>query len=304
MVSAAGAGQAALQVDARCQLGESILWCERRQVLWWTDIQQARLWQYDPASGQQRQWPLPDRAGSLALCADGGLLLGLAKGLYYLPADAFDGEVLPAPLLYTPVELDRPRHRINDGRCDRDGNFVFGTLNEDAARAPTGAFYQYSHRHGLRALALGGVAIPNSLCFSPEGDRLYFCDSLSRTVRHCRYDAARAWVGEPAVFARVQAPAEPDGATIDRHGQLWSARWGAGQVVCHAADGRVLDVIAVPVAQPTCVAFGGPALDTLFISSAWDGLDDAARVAQPQAGGVFAAQHAGMQGLAEARFAL
>lgn len=296
--------QATLRVDARCQLGESILWCEREQVLWWTDIQQARLWRYSPDSGQQWQWALPDRAGSLALCEDGGLLLGLAKGLHHLPADAFAADVLPAAPLWMPVELDKPGHRINDGRCDREGNFVFGTLNEDAAKAPSGAFYQYSRRHGLRALALGGVAIPNSLCFSPEGDRLYYCDSLSGSIRQCRYDAARAWVGEAQTFAAVAAPAEPDGATVDSEGRLWSARWGVGQVVCHAADGRVLQVIDVPVAQPTCVSLGGPALDTLYISSAWDGLDDAARERQPQAGGVFALALAGVRGLAEARFAL
>ena len=297
------ANVAALLVDARCRLGEGIVWCEQRQCLWWTDIQQSRLWQYHPQSGCSRHWAMPDRLGSLALCSSGGLLLGLAKGLHYLSPEALDADPLPAPELLAAVEPAQPQLRLNDGRCDRDGNFVFGTLNEDPARQQLGTFYQYSRRHGLRRLALGGVAIPNSLCFDPDGKHLYYCDSLQGTILRVAYDADSATVGEPQLFAQVAADASPDGAAIDADGRLWSARWGAGEVVCHDRDGSVQHVVKVPVQQPTCVCFGGPELDTLYITSAWDELDDAALAQQPQAGGVFALRLDGVRGLAESRFA-
>jgi len=296
--------EASLLVDARCRLGEGIVWCGQRQWLWWTDIQQSRLWQYHPQSGRSRHWALPDRMGSLALCRSGGLLLGLAKGLHYLSPEALDAGPLPAPELLAPVEPDQPQLRLNDGRCDRDGNFVFGTLNEDPARQPLGRFYQYSQAHGLRPLALGGVAIPNSLCFDPDGRHLYYCDSLQGAIMRVAYDAASAQVGEPQLFVQVGAGASPDGAAIDADGRLWSARWGAGEVVCHDRDGRVQRVVKVPVDQPSCVCFGGPELDTLYITSAWDELDAAALARQPQAGGVFALQLDGVRGLPESRFAL
>jgi sugar lactone lactonase YvrE len=41
-----------LVVDCRCLLGESILWCPRREVLWWSDIQSSRLRMHGP---QRRQ---------------------------------------------------------------------------------------------------------------------------------------------------------------------------------------------------------------------------------------------------------
>jgi L-arabinonolactonase len=76
-----GGVEAKLAVDCRSRLGEGVVWDERRQVVLWTDINAARLWQYKPLTGETRSVSLPDRLGSFALCDSGCLLLGLAKGL-------------------------------------------------------------------------------------------------------------------------------------------------------------------------------------------------------------------------------
>ncbi|ALN89283.1 SMP-30/gluconolactonase/LRE family protein [Lysobacter gummosus] len=296
------AARARLAVDSRCRLGEGVLWCERRQALWWTDIQSARLWRHTPGDRRSRYWRLPDRLGSFALCESGRLLLGLAKGVYSAdPGAAEDLDAL-APTLLAPVEADQPTLRINDGRCDRSGNFVFGTLNEDLRRAPMGRFYQYSRRHGLRPLALAGVAIANSLCFDLDGRGLYYCDSRQGRIMHVAYDADSAQVGAPEVFAEVQAPASPDGAAVDSEGRVWSAQWGVGRVVGYGHDGRVERVVEVPTSNVSCLSFAGAALDEIYITTAREELDDAQRRAQPDAGGVFRASVAGVRGLAEARF--
>ena len=72
---------AVLEVDSRCTLGEGITWWAARESLLWTDIQSSRLWLHSPGDGSTRSWALPNRLGSLAICASGGLLLGLAKSL-------------------------------------------------------------------------------------------------------------------------------------------------------------------------------------------------------------------------------
>lgn len=293
---------AELAVDSRCRLGEGVLWCEREQALWWTDIHSARLWRHRPGRGDTRHWRLPDRLGSFALCESGRLLLGLAKGLHYAdPREAETLDLLPT-VAVAAVEPDLPSLRINDGRADRDGNFVFGTLNEDSARAPIGSFYQYSRKHGLRRLDLGGAAIPNSLCFDPDGRGIYYCDTLQGRIMHAAYDAGRAEVGAPRVFAEVPAPASPDGAAIDRDGRLWSAQWGAGRVVGYARDGRVERFVAVPTDHVSCLSFAGPELDRLYITTARDELAPERLRGQPAAGGVFHARIAGLRGLPEARF--
>ena len=67
-------------------------------------------------------------------------------------------------------------------------------------------------------------------------------------------------------------------------------------------DGREDRVVAVPTAQPTRPAFGGAQLDTLYFTSAHDGMDVVTRAIDRHAGDVFAFEP-GVRGLPEPRFA-
>ncbi|WP_415253616.1 SMP-30/gluconolactonase/LRE family protein [Thermomonas sp.] len=277
---------ATLAIDSPCTLGESILWCERRRVLYWADIIAAQLWRHDPATGDTRHWPLPASLGCLALAEDGRLLLGLAKGLYASDVEA----QLDAPQLLleklTDVEAGDAHTRINDGRADRHGGFVFGTKSEWPDRRRAGRFYQFTAAHGLRQLALPAAAIPNSICFDASGTRMYFCDSLEPRILHCDYDAATAQVADVRTFVELDAAnASPDGAIIDAEGALWNAQWGACRVVRYLPDGSMSAIVQLPTSQPSCCTLQG---DTLYISTARDELDPAALAAQPHAGSVFA----------------
>lgn len=293
---------ASLAVDSRCRLGESPVWCERRATLFWVDITGQRLWSHRPADAQTRSWEAPDALGCVALCEDGRLLLGLAKELCLAePADDID-----APLRLTPlvaVEPDYAHTRVNDGRCDRDGNFVFGTKLEREGASPHGSFYQYSAAHGLRRLAIPHAAIPNSICFSRDGGTLYFCDSSIPEILCCHYDAATAKVASIRRFARLDPDsAAPDGSCIDADGGLWNAQWGAGRVVRYDGDGMPDAIVPVPVRNPSCCAFGGTQFERLYVTTARQDMGDDELAASPTAGGVFASD-VGMSGLAESRFA-
>lgn len=294
---------AALAFDSRCTLGESIVWCARERVLWWTDIKGRRIWRGSPGAGSTQWWSTPGRVGSLALCESGRLLLGMEDALYLGdPTRHAAGTGLSCDHLVD-VPMEGAAMRINDGRLDRSGNFVFGCINEDPAHARTARFHQYSLRQGLRALALEPVAIANGICFDPDGRGMYYCDSLQGRIMHVGYDAATATVSEPRVFAVIEGGAEPDGAVVDADGRVWGAQWAAGQVVRYAAAGEVELRVPVPASQPTCVAFAGEDLGTLYVTSARDGLDAAALHALPTSGGVFTAVLDGVRGLPDVRFA-
>jgi sugar lactone lactonase YvrE len=293
---------AELVVDSRCTLGEGILWDARRDALLWTDIERSMLWLHHTDDGSTRTWRLPDRLGSLALCESGRLLLALAKGLYLADIDGPPEAELAVALL-VPLEIDLMSMRTNDGRTDRAGNFVFGTMNEHPDKAPIGTFFQYSIRHGLRPLALGGVAIPNSICFSPDGGTMYFCDSMSGRILQCRYDAESATVSDFRVFVEF-GPGRglPDGSVIDADGCLWNAEWGAARVRRYTTGGTIEREIAVPAKNPTCPVFGGRDLTELYVTSARQELTPQELAARPDAGGVYRAQPEGVRGLPEARF--
>ena len=297
----APADTAALAIDSRCRLGEGIVWDDRARCLYWTDILSARLWRHVPSSGQTDAWELPEPLGCLALCEDGRLLLALAKSIRIADAPVPDAPLALQTLCALEPELGVST-RSNDGRCDRHGNFVFGTKDETGANPPLGRFYQFSARHGLRPLPLATAAIPNSICFSPDGGTLYFCDSAQPRILRCDYDPETAGASTPSLFATIEGPGAPDGSTIDAQGHLWNAQWGGGHTVRYAPDGSIAGVVAIPAGMPSCCAIGGAALDTLYVTTAREEMDAAALQAAPSAGGVFALALDGGRGLPEARW--
>ena len=290
---------AQLLVDGHHELGEGVLWCERSHTVFWTDIHASRLWNHDPQSGATRSWPMPERLCCFAFTADPErLLIGLASRLAFFNLGT--GAITPI----CRIEDDLPTTRLNDGRCDRQGRFVFGTLNEDAGRAPIASFYRLNADLSLERLPLPGIAISNSICFSPDGTRMYYCDSMEGKIMVCDYDPASGAIANQRVFADLaQQPGGPDGSTVDADGHVWNAQWGGARVVRFAPDGRIDRIVDMPTAQPSCVAFGGTALDTLFVTSAHEGMTVQQRQQDALAGALFAVPETGVRGLPEMRFA-
>lgn len=284
--------------DTRHELGECVLWCERTGRLLWTDIPAATLWAYSPATGRTASWPMPERLCCFALTgSDDRLLLGLASGLAFFTFSS--GKVTRI----CDVEPEIPSTRINDGRCDRQGRFVFGMFNQaEHPKHALGGFYRLNLDLSLERLPLPNAAIANSICFSPNGRRMYFADSAQKAILYADYNPCSAEVGRVHTFVAADAvPGEPDGSTIDAAGYLWSTRWGAGIVARFAPDGQLERTVALAAPQPSCPAFGGPDLTTLFVTSAHLGMSNQERAAAPLSGAVFA-QALELRGLPESRF--
>ncbi len=271
-------------------LGEGIIWSEQRRELFWSDIQNSRLWRYSQATNIARMWALPDRLGALAECESGKLLLGFTKQLCMTALDEeWQADRLDATPLVS-VEAALASTRINDGRTDRAGNFVFGTLNEHPDQRAIGNFYQFSILHGLRRLALPSVVIPNSICFSPDGGTMYFCDSLERRIMRCDYDADEAKVANVREFVRLAADQGlPDGSVVDADGCLWNAEWGSAMVRRYTPRGAMDCAIGVPTKNPTCVVFGGSGLDELYVTSSRQEMSLEELESTQHAGGVYRA---------------
>ncbi|MES2102780.1 MAG: SMP-30/gluconolactonase/LRE family protein [Pseudomonadota bacterium] len=292
--------EAELLIDAKNRLGECVLWCDRTQRVFWTDIQSARLHAYAPATQEMRTWEMPERLSSFAFTNDDNrLLLGLASRLAFF--DLSTAAITPI----CPVEADLPTTRINDGRCDRQGRFVFGTMNEAPGKPAIGGFYRLNADLSLQRLPLPPVAIANSLCFSLDGSTMFYCDSMQGIVyRWDGYDSDDASAGRIQAFVDLSADsAAPDGSTIDAEGFLWNAQWGGRRVVRYAMDGRADRTVTVPTSQPSCACLGGEQLDQLFITSARDEISEERLARQPQAGGLFHTHLQDVRGVPECRFA-
>jgi L-arabinonolactonase len=276
-------------------LGEGILWDSRRHVLWWTDIQSRRLYRHHWAMGTTQVLETPERVGSFGLVAGSErLITAFESGIAFYGPDDQSLSWLARP------PKPHPAVRFNDGRVDRRGRFWSGTMIEADQSTATGCLYSFDSTLGIRC-QLTDVRISNSLCMSPDGRRLYFADSPTRTIRAFELNEPDGTLGTSQIFAQTPAGADPDGAAIDVDGCLWSAHWGAGCVVRYTPEGQIDRTLRVPASQPTCVCFAGPDLDVLCVTTARVGLSETMLRAESNAGDVFL-YRTGIQGLPEAEY--
>jgi sugar lactone lactonase YvrE len=281
-------------LPARALLAEGPLWDAEDRRLYWVDIKGRAVHQFDPASGRDRQWPTPEPVGSLARREAGGLVVALASGFHFLDLDTGAFEAVARP------ERERAENRLNDGKPDRRGRFWAGSMH-DPETAPTGALYRLDP-DGTCHRKVDGVVISNALCWSPDGRTMYYADTIRRTVWAWDSDPDRGEIANRRVFVTLSGDeGSPDGATVDVEGFVWLAHWDGWQLTRHDPTGRTERVVRLPVQRPTCPAFGGPALDVLYVTSASIGLSPEALAAQPCAGGLLALEP-GVRGVLEARF--
>ncbi len=282
-------------LDAHASLGECPVWSVSEQVLYWIDINAPSLNRFDPATGSSRAMPMPSSIGSFGLRRDGGFVVALRDGVHLArPDGTLERRIAPAP-------YDPAHHRFNDGRCDPQGRFFVGSMNErrDAASA---ALYRVDP-DGRLTEVFGGLTISNGLAWSPDGATMYHADTTARTIRAYAFDARTGTPSSPRVLKRFDAGGDhPDGGAADREGCYWTALYGGGRVVRLSPEGRVRAEIALPALCPTMCAFGGPDLATLYVTSARQkrSAEEIARL--PLSGGIFALR-APVAGLPEPTFA-
>jgi len=275
------------------RLGECPLWDERESMLWWVDSRWPALKRFDPATGAVMMQVLPEVVGSIAFRDQGGLLAATKSGLHVL--DGSGGALEPR----ANPEAHLPENRFNDGRCDRAGRFWAGTMC-DARRDPTGSLYRFDADFACVKLR-NAIIIPNGLAFSPDNRTMYFADTHRHTVWAWDYDLASGAATNERVFADT-GEGRPDGSCVDADGGLWNAQYGGGRLVRYAPTGKVDRVVEVPVANPTCCAFGGDDLGTLYVTTATQRLSPDDLAQQPLAGSLLALRP-GVKGLPEGRFA-
>ena len=241
-------------------------------------------------------WRDARTARQFALCADPHyVLLGLASRLAFF--DLATGETR-----LSSTSKPACTTRVNDGRCDRQGRFVFGTKDEGAPAQAVGGFYRLNHDLSLERLPLAGRRRSRTASRSvPDGATMYYCDSPTREIRACDYRADGSIDHDRCSSRLSDATGVPDGSTVDRRWRLVERAVGRRRVVRYGPDGGETERVDVPTAQPSCVAFGGAQLGTLYVTSARIGLDAAALANDSRAGGVFIATP-GRRGLPEPVF--
>jgi L-arabinonolactonase len=269
-------------------LGEVPRWHPVERALYWIDAFKPAVHRLD-ARGKLDSWTPPEKLGSFAPCADGGLLIAGRNGLArYDPASGRLERIVDP-------EAGGTVNILNDGRCDARGRFWVGSMSKTMERASARL---YRLERGRLDAVDESIWVSNGVCFSPDDTKMYFADSHVKTVFVYDFDLAAGKLGARRVFATTDGPGVPDGSSVDTDGFVWNAVFDAGCLIRYAPDGRVDRTVALPVSRPTACAFGGPDLATLYVTTARFRLAPEKLAREPHAGGLLALD-VGARGLPE-----
>ena len=267
--------RAEVVLEAGAALGEGPIWSVAEQVLYWLDIEAHAVHRFDPVTGSDDSVDVGEMPGALGLRRSGGAVLAVQSGFAVCGAWPFR----PSPL--AAVDDDRPELRMNDGACDSRGRFWAGTMRLDASGTEA-ALHRLGPTGEVTSM-LDGVGISNGIAWSPDDTLMYYVDTPTHGVDVFDFDADEGTIANRRRLIEVDpAHGDPDGLVCDSEGCLWLALWTGSSVRRYSPTGDLIGIVELPVSRVTKCAFGGPALDDLYITTA--GSRD---TREPHAGALF-----------------
>lgn len=243
--------------EHRCRLGEGPLWDSAAGVLYWVDSLGPTLYRHRFEDADTQQLMLPGHTvGSLAVRENGGLVLAMDQGFYLYDPQTGAIEALAQPL------AGRDELRFNDGKVDPFGSFVAGAMNSDPHGTQNAAMYRLTP--GLEVIEiLDGFQCFNGPCFSPDGELLYVAGRRAGVIEVFDYGRDQ-WPRNPRTLVEG---CNPDGATVDAAGFVWSAQWDDGCVLRITPDGRIDARLPVAGQVVSSVMFGGERFERIFVTT-------------------------------------
>ena len=277
-------------VDSRNVIGEGAFWEGEEQAVYWLDVPMpSSIHRFVPATGEHRSWPVPEMVTAMAKRGDGTIFVASENGL-----NVFDPRTGDYRHLFE-LEPHLPKNRSNDGAPDAKGRFWIGTMQNNLGpggasipmKGASGSLWRVEPSQPPVAV-LGEIGITNGVAWSPDWTKLYIVDSMVNRIYVCDFDLETGAIGPKRIFNDADDLATPDGNAVDAEGFLWSARWGGHCVARISPAGKVERIVPIPASLVTSCAFGGPELDTLYITTARLGIDAETASRYPQQGGLFA----------------
>ncbi|RYZ83887.1 MAG: SMP-30/gluconolactonase/LRE family protein [Proteobacteria bacterium] len=288
--------QIEIVADVKTRLGESPVWSSEEQRLYWVDILRKRIYRSTEFGAEVRCWVTPSEVGCLGLRKSGGAVLGLQTGFHFIDFQSGELAYISNPL------SDFPENRFNDGKVDRQGRFVAGSMRQGSSPKGSAKLFLLDHKLKVQELAKG-FDVVNGPCWNRRGDLIYFTDSEQSTVFTADYDQQRTEIGKVKTVYNAEHSGVPDGATIDEEGFYWQARAFAGEIIRLSPEGRIVSSFKMPINNITSLCFGGANMDRLFATSmGTKNSDDQKLDSSITRGSIFSVSGLGIRGIPESLF--
>ncbi|OCF60795.1 regucalcin [Kwoniella mangroviensis CBS 10435] len=296
-----------------CTLGEGCVWDSRRQRLYFVDIDQNKIYTYEPSTGIYGYQTFSNKIGSIsAMENDTGLVVDIDTGFAFVPFETslpFPPDNTQKQLHHLPIEvpLNKEEKRFNEGTTDPAGRFLSGTMGHEIGTSDGRMFALQSKQDGtgLEApLILDNITCTNGMGWTADGKTMYFSDSWLREIAVFDYDLANGVMSNRRTFSILDdSYGWPDGMCTDAKGGIWSARWQNGTVIRFTPDGEIDVIVEFPKAwHMTCCVFGGPNLDELYVTSASSDYIGENLPERSDGGDLFVVKGLGFKGVERNRF--
>uniref|UniRef100_A0A8C6YX06 Regucalcin n=1 Tax=Nothoprocta perdicaria TaxID=30464 RepID=A0A8C6YX06_NOTPE len=282
-------------VKEKNRMGECPVWEERENALVYVDINSQKVCRWSPVTCDVQSVSVDARVGSVALRQNGGYIIALGTRLAFLDWDT------QAVTTVLELEQDKPNNRFNDGKVDPKGRFFAGTMAEETAPGVRarwqGALYTLYPDYSV-VKQLDQLDISNGLDWSLDHRTFFHIDSLTYAVHAFSYDVHSGKIGTNLVYRLEEEERMPDGMCIDTEGKLWVACIDGSRVIrIDPETGKRIQTVMLPASRITSCCFGGKDYSEMYVTSAYDGLDEAALAKEPQAGEIFKITGLGVKGI-------
>lgn len=249
--------------DVKNKLGESARWSEKNQCLYWIDVHQSYLYSYQPITKTLNSYIFPASLNCIDVDMNGELVGIMSNSLLKILIinDRMEINYIKTKL------IDDDSVAFNDGVLDLKGNLWVGTMDKSFQRQ-NGKLYRISPSGEVMVMD-EGFFISNGMGFSPDNEKFYFIDSLSRAIYQYYFNSETCSVDDRQVLIQfTEEQGFPDGLFVDEEGSIWIAGWASHHVYQYTSQGVLVKGIPFPAKNLTSCCFGGMDKKTLFVTSA------------------------------------
>lgn len=273
---------AELEYEIPAKLGEGAFWDYNQEVLYWVDIIGESLHIYSPKTKTNKEIKMPAPIGTIVPTKEKNkIIVALNDGVYVVNIRTEEITKL------TDVEAENKSTRLNDGKCDPNGNFWIGSMDYSQTN-PGGNLYKVS-ANGKTQKMLTNITISNGIVWSKDHKTMYYIDTPTANIRAFDFDEKTSTISNERIVITI--PKEegfPDGMAIDENDMLYVGLWNGNCIANYnPKTGKLIQKIKVPAHNVTSCAFGGKNLDVLYITTSSLDMTDEEKAQYPLAGSIF-----------------
>ena len=274
--------QVKIACDTAASLGEGAIWDYKNNRLLWIDVVEGKVFIYTPSDGENKEIEVGKTIGTVVPCEKNVVIVALIDGIYEL-----DLEKEKLTFICQPEKPRVETNKYNDGKCDEKGRLWVGTMDINTAKGKGGLYVV--NGNGESQQVLQNVSVSNGVCWSLDGDKMYYQDSPLKTISAFDFDVNKGTISEREEVVKVpKNMGDPDGNTIDATGMVWMAHWGgACTSKWNPHTGQMLQKVDIPALNVTSVAFGGENLEDLYVTTAALYMPEDKESLYPDAGKLF-----------------